>query len=92
MFLYEYPPQILSYLSKILYIYELEKETEDIEEQIETLIMRTFNNLKNVEIEALIKVIKDYSVTRIGSRDLYLFLEEVVDALLEEIVRNRQYS
>jgi hypothetical protein len=46
--------------------------------------------LKNVKIEELVCVIKDYSVTRCGSRELYKLLEEVVKAKLEEIKLYRE--
>lgn len=51
--------------------------------------MRHYNNLKNVQVENLIKVIKDYVLTRVGSRELYIFLEEVAVALFEEIKQDR---
>lgn len=51
--------------------------------------MKVFNNLKNVQVDNLIKVIKDYTVTRNGSRELYIFLEQVTDAMLVEIAKKR---
>jgi hypothetical protein len=72
-----------------LFIFELESEGKDIEELIQTRIMKVFNNLKNVQVDNLIKVIKDYTVTRNGSRELYIFLEQVTDAMLVEIAKKR---
>lgn len=53
--------------------------------------MKIFNTLKNVEIDRLIRVLKDYTITRIGSREFYIFLEQVIDALLPEIKKNREH-
>lgn len=72
-----------------MFIFELESEGKDIEELIQTRIMKVFNNLKNVQVDNLIKVIKDYTVTRNGSRELYIFLEQVTDAMLVEIAKKR---
>lgn len=72
-----------------MFIFELESEAKDIEELIQTRIMKVFNNLKNVQVDNLIKVIKDYTVTRNGSRELYIFLEQVTDAMLVEIAKKR---
>ena len=47
-FLSEITPSSLSLLSKVLYIYELEKETKDIEEIIESKIIKIFHDLKNI--------------------------------------------
>ena len=57
---------------------------------IQTRIIKEFNTLKNVDVGCLIKVIKDYTVTRNGSRELYIFLEQVADALLVEIGKSRE--
>ena len=38
----------------------------------------------------LIDVIKDYTVTRHGSRELYKFLEEVVKATIDDIMKDRE--
>ena len=46
--LHQFSPSLLSLVSKVLFIYELEKETEDIEEIVQTLIIKIFNDLKNV--------------------------------------------
>ena len=65
---YAYPPHVLSKISKILYIYEMESESKDIDELAQSLILKIFNNLKNVDVHELAEVIKDYSITRGGSR------------------------
>lgn len=71
---YAYPPEILSRIMKIFYIYEMDDECEDLDELVQTLIMKHYIILKNVKVEQLIEVIKDFALTRKGSRELYIFL------------------
>lgn len=81
---------MLSKISKMLYIYELDEESQDVEELIQTLILKQYNSLKHVKAENLLEVIKDYSVTRRGSRELYIFLEEVAMAIFEDFKKDRK--
>lgn len=69
----------LSALSKGLYIYELEGETKQLETEISRQVIgkmtKQINDLRDQDI---VRVIQDYNLTRNGSRELYIFLEEVV--------------
>jgi hypothetical protein len=44
-----------------------------------------------VEVGNLIKVIKEYSVTRAGSREIYVFFVQVAEACFEDIKKNREF-
>jgi hypothetical protein len=56
---------------------------------IEAIIMDRFSALDEVTNDDLIHVLKDYAVTRNGSRDLYKFLEKVVNNKLADITLQR---
>jgi hypothetical protein len=47
--------------------------------------MRNFAKISEVTSEDLIKVLKDYTVTRLGSREFYLFLESIVNDKIADI-------
>ena len=47
--------------------------------------MRNFEKIDQVTNEDLIHVLKDYTVTRLGTRDFYLFLERIVIDKLADI-------
>jgi len=83
--LYRLPTSVISTLSKNLYIYELEDKTQSIEHMIQGLIMRNFEKIESVSNEELIHVLKDYTVTRLGTREFYLFLEKIVNDKLADI-------
>ena len=57
------------------------------------MISRITKELNTLPDQALVQVIRDYNVTRHGSRDLFLFFEEVVkvkyvDRYIPEMDRN----
>ena len=83
--LYKLQSTVLSTLSKNLYIYELENKTQIIEQMIQGIIMRKFEKISEVTNEELIHVLKDYTVTRLGTREFYLFLEKIVTDKLADI-------
>lgn len=47
--------------------------------------MRGFEKISEVSNEDLIHVLKDYTITRLGTREFYLFLEGIVNDKLQDI-------
>jgi hypothetical protein len=73
------PPRTLSALSKGLYIFELERETSGIEEEISRLLIgKISQDINDISDGELVGVIQDYNLTRHGARELYIFFEEVI--------------
>ena len=77
--LHEFEVTTISALSKGLYIYELEAETKNIEFELSKLmISKMTKDISDLSDKEVVKVIQDYNLTRNGSRELYIFFEEVV--------------
>ena len=75
----EFEVTTISALSKGLYIYELEAETKNIELELSKLtISKMTKDISDLSDKEVVKVIQDYNLTRNGSRELYIFFEEVV--------------
>ena len=75
----------LSNFSKIMYIYELEVKHEKMLKNIEDIIIKSFSNLDNAYLWDVINVLKNYAVSRHGSRQIYVFLEEVIWKIFDNV-------